>query len=209
MMRMEQNLVEDLVGEYIQEGWRIENPEQALPLIHFQPDLLLRRGEKFLVVEVKRPGMSADRPVAELRKAVERQPNWRLEVKLLSPHKELATRELALAETPGRLALAEDLLRSGNYADAVMMAWLAIETSLRMTLSTGNGKTDPTSVPELFRTAFEAEKISDLELHQLQRGFALRNGIVHGFAVSIDAADARSIVDLARSLADRVGAAAS
>ena len=203
-MTVEQEFADEVAGDYIRNGWHVENPRQALPWIDFEPDLLLRRGDEYIVVEIKRPGMATERSIAQVRRAVERQPNWRLEVKLLPPHREIARHELATDEIPSRLALAQDLIGTGHPTSAVIMAWLVIETSLRRLFPNAAANGRPALIPELFRKAFEAERITDAELRQLQRGLELRNQVVHGFSVRLEDAEAKSVVALACTLADRV-----
>ncbi len=179
----------------------VRNSEEALASVGFRPDLLLRRGDEYLVVEIKRLG-AAPEPIADLRKLVEKQPNWRLEVKLLPLSKEHPMHEIAETETPKRLSLIHALFGEHRYSEAVLIAWVVIEASLRKMLAAANDER-PAAIPDMLRTAYEAERISGAELRQLQRALTLRNVIVHGYAADVDETEARSIVALASVLARR------
>ncbi len=201
-MSAEQEFATEIAEDYVHKGWEVRNSEEALASVGFSPDLLLRRGDEYLVVEIKRLGSAPEPKISDLRKLVEKQPNWRLEVKLLPLSKEHPMRIIAETETPKRLALIHALFGEHRYSEAVLIAWVVIEASLRKMLAEGASER-PAAIPDMLRTAYEAERISDPELRQLQRALALRNVIVHGYTADIAENEAQCIVSLARSLAMR------
>lgn len=201
-MSAEKEFATEIAEEYVRKGWEVRNSEEALASVGFSPDLLLRRGDEYLVVEIKRVGSAPEPKISDLRKLVEKQPNWRLEVKLLPLIKEHPMRVIAETETPERLALIHALFGEHRYSEAVLIAWVVIEASLRKMLAEAN-RERPAAISDMLRIAYEAERISDAELRQLQRAMALRNVIVHGYAADIDETEVGSIVALARDLSGR------
>ena len=58
-MKNEQSFAEEIADSYVRMGWEVEDPEEALPLLRFRPDILLRRGDQHLVIEIKKPGVAS------------------------------------------------------------------------------------------------------------------------------------------------------
>jgi len=199
----EQDFQAEIADLYVRKGWEVEDAEQASAFLPFRPDLVLRRGDEHLVVEIMRPGFPAEHTIPQMRKLVEVLPNWRLVVKLMPPERELPEYRIASSETPGRLELAESLVQARRYADALLICWVIIEANLRRLCAESIGAKPDTTIPDLLRIAYEEDVISDPELRQLQRGLQLRNRIVHGYEVGIADDDARSFLSLARALTDR------
>jgi hypothetical protein len=203
-MSAEQEFAAEIAEDYVRKGWEVRNSEEALASVGFRPNLLLRRGEEYLVVEIKRLGSTPEPKISELRKLVERQPNWHLEVKLLPLNKEHPMQVIAETETPNRLRLIQGLFEERRYSEAVLLAWVVIETSLRKMLArSANG--EAAAIPDILRMAYEADFLSDPELRQLHRALTLRNVIVHGYAADIRESEVQPIMMLARALASRTG----
>jgi uncharacterized protein YutE (UPF0331/DUF86 family) len=202
-MRPEDEFAAELAESYVRKGWEVERPEEASSFLRFLPDLLLRRGDQYLVIEIKRPGVASEPSIAAMRKIVEERPNWRLEVKLLPPGKEHASYKIAEMEIASRLALANTLIEADRYSDAFIMVWIVIEAALRRICLADEEAQRPKPMPDLFRITYEAGLISDRELRELQRGLELRNRVVHGYSIDISEVDARSFLSLARVLTER------
>lgn len=88
----EKRLIQELAREYQDKGYEVavEPEAKQLPaaLADFRPDLLVRRGEDVIVVEVKGRGSLGDPKLQELAKTVREQPGWRFELVLLKPKSE-------------------------------------------------------------------------------------------------------------------------
>ena len=143
----------------------------------------------------------SERSISEMRKIVEAQPNWRLEVKLLPPRREHPTYRSADAEAWDRLELANELVEAGRYSDAFLLIWVVIEASLHRLSSSSDEEQRPRAISELFRSAYEAGGISDPELRQLQRGLELRNQTGPWLCPSV-CRRRRQIIPFARSRSD-------
>jgi uncharacterized protein YutE (UPF0331/DUF86 family) len=202
-MRPEEEFAAELAESYVRKGWEVERPEEASSFLQFQPDLLLRCGDRYLVIEIKRPGVASEPSIAAMRKIVEERPNWRLEVKLLPPRKEQTSYKIAEMEAASRLDLSNTLIEADRYSDAFVMVWIVIEAALRRICLADDEDQRPKPIPDLFRSAYEAGVISDPELRELQRGLELRNRVVHGYSIDIAEVDVRSFLSLARVLTER------
>jgi len=201
-MTLEEEFTGELAARYKSEGWEVQEPKEALPLLSFEPDLLLRRGDQYLVVEVKRVGFASTRGVASIRKLVEAKPNWHFELQLISPGQEQKFDKPSNKEARNRIELAEFLSKQGFDSEAFVLIWTAVEAILRHLLErTEFG--EPDSTLHLLKDAYEAGTISNLELRQLQRGYVLRSRLVHGLAVEEPGRGIQELLPLAVSLAER------
>ncbi|WP_342149151.1 hypothetical protein [Methylorubrum sp. SB2] len=202
-MTTEHAVPDELIADYLRNGWHREDTRLARSALDFEPDVLLRKGDEFLVVEVKRSGREPERSIAEMRRLVERRPNWRFAVKLLTPQPPRSNDEIDDADVATRLSLAEDLLRDGHVAEAVLIAFIGIETGLRRLVPKPFTPPSEAALPRLIRDAYEAEAISDGELRAINRSCEVRNRIAHGFKVDVSSQDADAILALARTVAGK------
>lgn len=181
-MTLEAEFTAELAERYRSEGWEVQDPAEAESVLNFEPDLLLRRGDEHLVVEVKRVGFVSGRAVSVIRKQVEAIPNWQFELKLIPPDRMLRAARPVEKEIRDRIDVAQKLATEGFDSEAFILTWTAVEAVLRDLLD--EAETDRSeSIADLFRRAYEEGAITDAELRQLQRGFQVRNRLVHGFAV--------------------------
>jgi REase_AHJR-like len=107
-MTIEQEFTDTLVEEYSRAGWQVEDPAIAAEQLDFRPDLVLKRGNETLVIEVIRAGFVSERAVSRIKRKVEEKPNWHFELKLIPPSREFK------AERPVR----EDIKRTDCYRGA-------------------------------------------------------------------------------------------
>ena len=70
-MSAEQEFAAEIAEDYVRKGWEVRSEEEALASVGFRPDLLLRRGDEYLVVEIERLGSAPNPKISELRKLVE------------------------------------------------------------------------------------------------------------------------------------------
>ncbi|GJD98669.1 MULTISPECIES: hypothetical protein [Methylobacterium] len=198
-MSLEQIAVREVIEDYLDQGWQVGDPRAAQDVVGFLPDVVLRKGDRHLVIEVGQVGGLPRRSVSALRRAVEQHPDWRFEVKLVPSDAPAATDRVAVEEIRDRLDLADRLIADGHGDDALLLAWVAVEANLRRMLAD-----DRDSAPgTLLRRAYDEDRISDRELRHLTDWRGLTNRIVHGFRTDTDAAKASALLGLARDLSDR------
>ena len=88
-MTTEQEFTDTLVQEYSRAGWQVENSAIAAEELNFRPDIVLKRGDEILVIEVKRAGFVDKRAISRIKRKVEEKPNWHFELKLIPPSRPL------------------------------------------------------------------------------------------------------------------------
>lgn len=82
-MSEEQEFIQELRSDYEKAGWTAGNPESSRKELGFRPDLVLHRGDKHLMVEVKKEGFSSTRAANILGKLVDSKPGWKFELKFV------------------------------------------------------------------------------------------------------------------------------
>ncbi|AZO42448.1 hypothetical protein EJ076_15800 [Mesorhizobium sp. M7D.F.Ca.US.005.01.1.1] len=204
-MISEAEFTRDISAEFERLGWVPEDPNRFASMLNFKPDLVLRKGDQHTVVEIRKQGQTTGRRIADMRRMVERHPNFQFEVRFLAPSASSPHAEIASSSVRRRIDLASELVERGDLGEGIAVAWIAIETSLRVMLNNqkeGPSVSDPS---RLIRTAFEAGKISQAQLFQLVAALNVRSQIVHGFDAAIPSGLARQIVGIAREIADQAG----
>jgi uncharacterized protein YutE (UPF0331/DUF86 family) len=201
----EKEFIKDTSAEFEKLGWISEDPNRFAQMLEFTPDLVFRKGNDHVVIEIKKQGQPTDRRISETRRMVERNPNFRFEVRVLptsisSPHPEIAS-----SSVRHRIELASELINRGDVGEGIAVACIAIETSLRAMLKSSEGGRNVSDPNRLIRAAYEAGVISQAQLFKLTGAYNVRSQIVHGFNAAIPHDLAREILDFAREIADRAG----
>src|SRR5882762_3250310 len=86
-------MLSKLATEYQSHGYEVEFnamlPQLPMSLQKFRPDLVARRGDETVILEVKSYiEMSNDKQLGQLAKTINEIPGWRFEVVILKPKKE-------------------------------------------------------------------------------------------------------------------------
>lgn len=132
--------VRSLAQQYAREGYRvILHPDQvARPafLADFAPDLLAFGSEENIVGMVRlREELIGDAAVLRLAEAVDTTPGWRLDIEVIPPVTppvvSPGAQEMTAGEVQVRLSIARNLSAAGEQDSALLLAWSALETSLR------------------------------------------------------------------------------
>lgn len=189
--RLEREVVEDVARELVSEGYevRVEPGPGFLPgrLARLGPDILARRGDENLIVEVKlTPDPAGGGKVRELAEAVEELPGWRF--RLATAPRDLAASPWTLEEATRRVDEAEALARDGRAEAAVLLLVAAAEAVARrrgeiegLRLQRWNSRTVP---GELVYHGLIDRADADV----LDRAQRLRNIVVHGASGGPDTA---------------------
>jgi hypothetical protein len=122
---------------------------------------------------------------------------------LVPPTREEKAQKLPDARAIERLKLASELKERGFPAEAFMLAWTSVEATLRELINWGETNRFTSSL-DVLRHAYEAGVISDAELRRLERGFQLRNRLVHGFGVDDPQRAIEELLPIADALAERL-----
>lgn len=188
------------------EGWDVvakPGPE-LLPdsLSDFRPDLVARRGEEAVVVEVRSRRRPPDVDMVQLAERISELPGWRLNVVYLPGELAVADREQLL-----RWASSADALAGTAPEAALLLAWAAAEGALHR-LAEARG-VDTEQAGRLLAALAGLGIVEDDEHDQLRRAMETRNALAHGRqGPPADEHTVRRLGQLTRTLAQRSAAAA-
>lgn len=182
--------LERIADEYRAQGYDVlvEPSGRDVPsfLENHRPDLIARRGDERLVIEIKpSPAVAGGDRVRDLAERIEREPGWKFVLIATSPAEELLPGErlslLSEAEVGQRLEQARLLLDSGHREAAFLLAWSAIEGQLRaMAVAEGLPLPRP-DTPTLLRQSVSLGLV-DREQHRLlTEAYRSRGAVAHGF----------------------------
>lgn len=182
-------LARQVAEDYRNKGYEVTlqpGPDQLPPsLSDYQPDLLARKGDETVVVEIKsRPTSRREPPLESLAKAVRALPGWRLELLLAEPDIAFPLPERTLPwserEAGGALDEAEQLLKAGYAEAALLMAWAGTEAALRLVAEREGVKAERNEANFLLNRLTAEGVLGHREYQVLRGALSLRNAIAHG-----------------------------
>jgi hypothetical protein len=196
-----------IAQEYRANGYRVVvGPSQReLPefLRGFEPDLIAFREDDNVVIEVKRrKSLIAAKTLSQIAAAVERQPQWRLELVLIAS--EIQPEEPM--PTDVTVERARELLRKAREARdpefAAVLAWAAAEHAIVIAAQRAGVQLPSTSPSAALKTMFAYGLLTDDDYERLQKAMKVRNEIVHDGRSTADVrASVSAIVPIAEKLA--------
>lgn len=136
----ERERLEKIAEEYRFKGYdvQIEPPDPDIPefLGNYRPDLIARRGEENLVIELKSLVSREDRDhFRELAQRIEKEPGWRFVLIAVNPAEELVPGIvlplLSDAVVDRYVGQARQLFDTGHNEIALLLTWAGIEAQLR------------------------------------------------------------------------------
>ena len=206
----EKEFIESLRARYEQEGFAFTAPPDAAELPDFLgsyiPDALAQKAGRNVIIEVRRRQTpSTDRALRDIRRLLERRPDWRLHAVFMGADPlQLATIPPAGPETVHRrVKEVRTLIAEGHLRAAFLMAWSLLEAALRTLDSeaTSGPRTPGTIVQTLAMNGY-----IEPEMEQRMRALiSVRNQVVHG---DLTAEPARSDVELMLSAIEETLSAA-
>lgn len=193
---MERRLEEQVAQQLIAEGYDVvvEPGADLLPsdIARFRPDILARRGDEVVVVEVKArgAGTAGGDEVEALARAVGSHPNWRFELVVLSPDEPALDAEPTWSrdQIVSRVGEARSLLRSGHVEAALLILWAACEAAGRWLARTENLEVQRWDASFLFRQLVHGGLLDGPDLDAIDEARRVRNRLVHGLNVDADLA---------------------
>lgn len=177
--------VEEIAQEYKDKGYEVlvepDAPQLPGPLAGFRPDLMVRRGDEVVVIEVKSRASLGDPRLQALAEAVRRQPGWRFELVLLRPEPgPPGTTEWTAEDVADSLRQVESLLRSGHQAAAILLVWSAAEATLRLLAHGERLALDREDAPYLLKMLASRAVITREQHDRLWDILQSRNAVAHG-----------------------------
>jgi uncharacterized protein YutE (UPF0331/DUF86 family) len=179
-----------LAEEYRSRGYEvIEEPSPAqLPdfLSGYRPDLLVRKGDEAIVVEVKsRSSLAKDAQIRELAQLLQTKPHWNFELVVVGESERMSApagaRPFERDDILRRIEAAEKLLESGFSEAALLLAWSTSEATLRLLIEEEGIVLDHLNPPYILKQAVMHGVIARDEYNFLTNVIKYRNALVHGF----------------------------
>jgi hypothetical protein len=177
--------VEQIAQEYRDKGYEVlveaRAPQLPEPLARYRPDLVVRKGDEVVVIEVKSRESLGDPQLQELAEVVRRQPGWRFELVLirLEPGPP-GTKEWNADDIAHNLGQVATLLRSGHQEAALLLAWSAAEATLRLLAYEERLALEREDGPYLLKLLATRAVITREQHDLLWEVLQLRNAIAHG-----------------------------
>lgn len=180
-----------LAEEYREKGYEVffhPNPED-LPdfLNHYRPDMIVRRGEENVVIEVKSRSSlnsSSNQYLGNLAQAVEKHPGWRFELVMTNPEDIMyslkAEGSLQEHEIESQLQVARQLTTQ-HPESAILYSWSLAEATLRLITEKEELSLERFDPLYLVKQLATEGVISKSEYQLLMNALLLRNAIAHGF----------------------------
>lgn len=180
-MTRESEYIALIAEQYKREGWEPLRPEAVSSVLNFEPDLVLKKDDHHLVIDVKEAGYKETRALGLIRKFIESNKDWKFELKIIPPDWNVSEKDAPFNDTTERLGIAKTLAKHGYIEEAFIISWISLEGFLREPFSSAqNYETIPIST--LIRTAFEDEKLNKEQLRFLEACMKVRNRLVHGLS---------------------------
>jgi hypothetical protein len=189
-LSLERQRARVLAEEYRCRGYEVvEEPSQEqLPdfLSGYHPDLLIRKGNEAIVVEVKsRTSLAKEPQVRELAQLLRTKPDWNFELIVVGEEERLRTPEGAhpfdREDILRGLEAAERLLKTGFSDAALLLAWSASEATVRLLTEDEDIVLERLTPLSILKQAVMQGVISREEYHFLTKVMEYRNALVHGF----------------------------
>ncbi len=202
-----------VVQSYMRQGYSVQvHPRnESLPPFakDFGVDLLARRGDEHVLVAVKknRDAVARDPEMKRYAELTENQPGWRFDLVIMEGQERnefQGARELAAEDMLRLLTHADRLVELGFVNEAIITAWSALESSMRLKLR-AEGEIAGYGTPprQMLNELYSSGSLSEEEFRRVESLFRLRNEIVHGFKpTAVEPGIVPFVADLTRRLVD-------
>jgi hypothetical protein len=161
-----------------------EGPTLPTFLAGYQPDIIARRPNESVVVEVKvGTQTSVAERFQEIVERVNREPGWRFSLVYINPAEPDQVTEAEPAPLPDlqeRARNADSLLQAGQAEAAFLLFWSALEGSLRRLGRRAQLPLENLPSSALIRELYSTGEISRDHFDTLMHLLPIRNRLVHG-----------------------------
>ncbi|MEO0457595.1 MAG: hypothetical protein AAF152_13590 [Cyanobacteria bacterium P01_A01_bin.114] len=180
-----------LAEAYRSQGYEVSfHPNsEDLPdfLKNYRPDLIVRRGDESVIVEVKSRSslnFSSTQYLRNLAQVVEQHPGWRFELVVTNPedvpYSQKAESSLQKSDIEARLQVARQLATQ-HLESAILYSWSLVEATLRLVAESEKLSLQRFDSSYLVKQLATEGLISRSEYQLLMNALSLRNTIAHGF----------------------------
>lgn len=203
--------VRRLAEQYRQEGFDVEIEPDAdhspAFLGGYRPDLIVRGGDRSIIVEVRGGGGGSGESLREIAERVAGEPGWTFELLFLGKDPDDIQIPGALLSEPeieDRIRRASLLSDQGSSDTAFLLLWIAVEASLRNLADRSSLPIRNTPASILARDLYTAGMLGREQMHQVLGSLRERNAIVHGFTSAPSKMQLNELDALARGLLDEL-----
>jgi hypothetical protein len=186
----ERQRAQAIAEEYRGRGYEvIEEPSPAqLPefLSGYRPDLLVRKGDEAIVVEVKSRSSLANNPqIRDLAELLQTKPHWNLELVVVGEGERMSApkgaRPFARDDILRGIEEVERLFKSGFSEAAFLLAWSGSEATVRLLIEEEGIVLDRLDPLYVMKQAVMNGVITRDDYNFLTNVIKYRNAFVHGF----------------------------
>jgi hypothetical protein len=185
----ERQRADEVARRLVAEGYDvvIEPGLDDLPpdIARLRPDLLARRGDERVIVEVqpREPGGSARPRIEALAKAVGARPAWKFELVVVPEDRAAGPgQEWSPAEIRARVDEARKLAAAGHGEAALMLAWSACEAAARALALDEELEVQRWLPSAMFRQLVHAGLLDNGDLQTIEDAWIARNRLTHGLS---------------------------
>jgi hypothetical protein len=190
---LEKQRARAIAEEYRNQGYEvIEEPSPGqLPdfLAGYHPDILIRKGDESIIVEVKsRLSLAKDHEVQELARILQQKPHWTFELAVVGEGEQFPAPEEARPldrddilrgiETAGRL------FELGFFEAALLLAWSTLEATVRLLIEEEGIVLSRLNPSYILKQAVMNGVISRDDYNSLINIMEYRNALIHGFKIT-------------------------
>jgi hypothetical protein len=205
--RPEQEFTRQLAEEFRGEGFQPLDPTQLRKELPpgYIPDLLLQRGDEFIVIEIK--SEEEHRSIEQLRlikQTIESRPKWQFKLYVLPRPKDADNLQDNLQDVGKLISRAKQFNRSGEFEAASVILWMAIEIALRTLLTHYQSRPNlGVSGMSMARGLLSLGELSESDLQLIEQAWRTRNLGVHGFRLIPRGPLAPELLTFAERLVER------
>lgn len=184
-------MLSKLATEYQSHGYEVEFnamlPQLPMNLQKFRPDLVARRGDETVILEVKSYiEMSNDKQLGQLAKTINEIPGWRFEVVILKPKKEQPGTNpelLRVSDINNRTLIASKLIDRNEFDLALLIIWTNVEALLRHVVNTEGIQLENQSTEYILKNLLSNGLLTQKDYQLLSEVVIYRNKLVHGYKI--------------------------
>jgi hypothetical protein len=187
--RTEADMTRRVAEDYRAKGYdvilRPHGQQLPAPLAVFQPDIIARKGNETIIIEVKsRQSLGREPYIEPLVRAVQQVPGARFELVIAKP--EIAsplpeqTRPWREGEVASALDEAAQLLEQGHLSAALLLGWAGAEAALRLLAEIKAVHVERYDASYLLNRLVSEGVLGDRQYQSLRRALEMRNAVAHG-----------------------------
>lgn len=204
VMTPEQQRIREVAENYRSKGYEVilEPQQEQLPdfLLRYRPDLLVRKGEESVVIEVKSKATLAHADDLQgLAQAVRMHPGWKFELVVTNSQAlsaEEAASSLNKQDIKRILQEVAELLEKDQVEAALLLAWSTAEAALRLSALEEGLLLEQRNPLYLLKQLVTHAVVSRGDYQALLDVLELRNRVAHGFRVQDKGASRKAVGSL-------------